>query len=148
MIMQFEFWHWWALALIMVVFEALTPTGFFVSLAIGSSITGGAFLMFPDLDMKTQLGMFGLLSLISYGIMSKLLAKTTGRSQEIKQKAQALIGQDLILTMAIQNGFSEIEIEDITWGIKGPDLPVGTKVRVLGVDGDMLNVYPIPQSKT
>ena len=44
------------------------------------------------------------------------------------------------------NGVGKVVVDDSTWRVKGPDLPAGTHVRVVGVDGVVFVVESSEQS--
>ena len=44
------------------------------------------------------------------------------------------------LDQAIENGVGYVRLDDSRWKVSGPDLPKGTKVRVTGADGTVLEV--------
>ena len=50
------------------------------------------------------------------------------------------IGQALTLQAPIQNGSGRIRLGNREWHVRGPNLPVGARVRVTGVDGAILLV--------
>jgi membrane protein implicated in regulation of membrane protease activity len=50
------------------------------------------------------------------------------------------IGQSLVLEQPIQNNAGRIFIGNREWQVRGPNLPVGARVRVTGVDGTILLV--------
>jgi membrane protein implicated in regulation of membrane protease activity len=48
------------------------------------------------------------------------------------------IGQALVLEVPINNGMGSVRIGNRQWTVRGPNLPVGARVRVTGVDGSIL----------
>jgi inner membrane protein len=50
------------------------------------------------------------------------------------------IGQSLTLEQAIENNSGRIFIGNREWRVRGPNLPIGSRVRVTGVDGTILLV--------
>ncbi len=50
------------------------------------------------------------------------------------------IGQSLVLEKAIQNNAGHIYLGNREWKVRGPNLPIGSRVRVMGVDGAILLV--------
>ncbi len=140
---ELEFWHWWAIALMLVVAEALSPSGIFGGMAVAAALLGAIFLANPEMHWKVQLGLFGLLTLILSGGWYFMQRKASGTARATRQKAKGYIGRELVLSQPIQNGFSELEIDGICWELKGPTLKAGTKVRVVAVDGDILVVRPL-----
>jgi inner membrane protein len=50
------------------------------------------------------------------------------------------IGQALVLEQAIEGQSGKIWLGNRHWPVRGPNLPVGSRVRVTGVDGTVLLV--------
>jgi membrane protein implicated in regulation of membrane protease activity len=50
------------------------------------------------------------------------------------------IGQSLVLEAPIQNNAGRIFLGNREWRVRGPNLPIGSRVRVTGVDGTVLLV--------
>lgn len=139
----FEFWHWWALALIFVVVEAIMPSGVFASLAIAGGIMGALYLYYPDMTIQAQLGGFAAFTMVLSYITTYFYRRKLGSHNSVKHAAAEHMGKELELSSAIQNGFGEITINGTIWGLKGPELKKGSKVKIIGLDGDLLVVRPI-----
>ena len=50
------------------------------------------------------------------------------------------IGQAVVLESPIKNGNGRVRLGNRDWTVRGPNLPVGARVRVTGVDGSVLLV--------
>lgn len=50
------------------------------------------------------------------------------------------IGEALVLQTPISNGAGRVRLGNRDWEVRGPNLPVGARVRVTGVDGTILLV--------
>lgn len=50
------------------------------------------------------------------------------------------IGQAVVLETPIQNGSGRVRLGNRDWQVRGPNLPVGARIRVIGVDGSVLLV--------
>ena len=56
----------------------------------------------------------------------------------LNRRSEQLIGRTATLTEPISNGRGRIRIGDTLWRVSGPDLPVGTQVKVTSVaTGDL-----------
>ncbi len=51
-----------------------------------------------------------------------------------------LVGKVFTLRTAIVNGRGRLSVSGSTWLVAGPDMPAGSNVRVIGVDGPRLRV--------
>ena len=131
------FWHWWILAGILLILELTSPVFFFLWLGFAAAAVGFLLLVFPSIPVEAQLVLFGILCVVS------VLAWRRYREIHPPESVQPLLNQrgqqykDRVFTLdeAIVNGVGKVEVDDSTWRVKGPDLPVGTRVKVTGVDG-------------
>ena len=56
------------------------------------------------------------------------------------RQGMRFIGQSLVLEQPISNNSGRIFIGNRQWQVRGPNLPIGSRVRVTGVDGTVLLV--------
>jgi len=131
------FWHWWILAGLLLILELTSPVFFFLWLGFAAAAVGFLLLVFPSIPVEAQLVLFGILCVVA------VLAWRRYREIHPPESDQPLLNQrgqqykDRVFTLdeAIVNGVGKVEVDDSTWRVKGPDLPVGTRVKVTGVDG-------------
>lgn len=79
---------------------------------------------------------FGLYFWVQYRARQRELARPTAEHR----LGVRHIGQALTLEVAIQNGIGRVRLGNRDWQVRGPNLPVGARVRVTGVDGTVLLV--------
>jgi membrane protein implicated in regulation of membrane protease activity len=58
----------------------------------------------------------------------------------LNRRAEQYIGRRFVLETAIVNGQGKARVGDSLWLAEGPDLPAGSPVEVVGVDGSTLKV--------
>ena len=58
-------------------------------------------------------------------------------------RGQSLIGRTATLEQPIAEGRGRIRLDDTMWSVQGPDLPVGTRVRVTASNGRDLTVEAV-----
>ncbi len=136
-------WFWYAIALVLVVFEGMRPSGLFAAMAITAGILGGLITAYPELTWQQQLGIYAGITMVLSFIITRVVAAIR-KNDDDTPESKTMIGQDFYLASPIQNSFGEIELDGVFWSLKGPDMKKGTYVRVVGVDGQMLAVMPIP----
>jgi membrane protein implicated in regulation of membrane protease activity len=136
-------WFWWGLALALLAVEAMMPGVFFLWLGVAAAGTGLVHLLIPGIAPQGQWVVFALLSLVAVGVAWRVrgtrVAKPTDQPL-LNQRAQQLVGRVYVLDTAIDNGRGRLKIGDAYWSAEGPDLPAGTRVRVLGVQDMTLRV--------
>ncbi len=145
--MNIDFWHWWILALALVVLEIIAPgTAFFIWMGVAAGLTGVVLLLAPALSWEVQLLIFSAVSIASILVWRGYAKKKPPVSDEplLNRRAEQYIGRVFTLNDPIVNRFGKIRVDDTTWKIEGADFPAGTQVRVTGVDGIVLKVEKEP----
>lgn len=61
----------------------------------------------------------------------------------LNRPAEQLVGRVLILVEPIAAGRGRARAGDSLWVVRGPDLPAGRQIRVVGVKGEELLVAPV-----
>lgn len=137
-----DYWHWWILAGILLIIEVAAPSFFFLWLSIAAGITGLALLAVPDLGWEYQILLFSGLSIFSLTAFKRYQRAhpVTTDQPALNRRGEQYIGRNFTLEEAISNNTGVIRVDDSTWRITGADLPAGTTVRVVGVDGVILKV--------
>lgn len=138
------YWDWWLLGFILIILEMLLPGTFMVWLGSAALVVGLLVLLFPTLGWQWQWLLFALLSLASLSLWWAYFRKHTLQSAEpwLNRRGYQYIGRVLTLNAPIVNGQGKVRVDDSIWKIVGADCPAGTRVRVTGVDGVMLEVEP------
>ncbi|HET7715727.1 MAG TPA: NfeD family protein [Bauldia sp.] len=131
-------WAWWVGGAILLALEIIAPGNVFVWFGIAAILTGAAALV-ADIAWQFQLILFAVLSLILV-IVGRRYFGRAGASEEplLNERATRLVGQSYVLGDPIVDGTGRIRIGDTVWRLTGPDLPSGTKVRIVGHDGSVL----------
>ena len=131
------FWHWWILAGMLLILELTSPVFFFLWLAFSAAAVGFLLLVFPDIPVEVQLVLFGILSVVAVLAWRKYreVRPPTSDQPLLNQRGHQYTGRIFTLDHPIINGVGKVLVDDSTWRVKGPDLPAGTHVRVVGVDG-------------
>lgn len=139
---RMDHWHWWILAVILVILEVISPAFFFLWLGIAAGGVGALLWLMPDLSWKIQWLCFSGFSLASLGVWHRMLKKqpTATDRPTLNRRSSQYIGRTFLLSEPIANGTGRIRVDDSSWKVSGPDAPLGSTVRVVGVDGTILHV--------
>jgi membrane protein implicated in regulation of membrane protease activity len=134
-------WAWVIAGLILLGLEVLAPGNVFVWFGIAALITGGLALV-TSFGWQTEFLVFVVLAVILVVAGRRYFARGTAVSEQpfLNQRAAGQIGRTFVLAEPIVGGQGRIRIDDTTWRVSGPNLPSGTKVRVVSADGAMLEV--------
>jgi inner membrane protein len=134
------FWGWMGLGLLLIAAEVLAAPGTYL-LWIGiAALMMAALSAFVALSGTMELVIFGLFSLLCGFIGWKLYGARVENdaARDLHDPAVTLVGRVLTLSAPITGGFGQVRMDDTVWRVSGPDLPVGTPVRVKSLDGSTL----------
>jgi membrane protein implicated in regulation of membrane protease activity len=136
------FWHWWILALVLIIIEMMAPGFFLMWIGAAAAVTGLVTMIAPSLPWQAQFVLFGVLAIASvvgarYYFKRNPIETT---DSTLNKRGAQYIGRTFSLEEAIVNGFGKVRVGDSVWRAEGPDLPAGDRVKVIGVDGAALKV--------
>lgn len=145
MFQQLNHWHWWILAVLFVVLEVFTPGTYFLFMGVSAVVIGGVVLIMPGLGWEYQVLGFAVLAVVATVLGRSYLKKRpihTDRPNLNRRGAQ-YVGRTFTLDEPIVNGQGKIRVDDSSWKINGVDCVAGSRVKVTGVDGTVLQVEVI-----
>lgn len=139
---EINFWGWAAVGFTLLIVELLVPSTFFLWLGISALVTGLLLFLMPDMNWQLQFLLFSILSVASIYLSRRYLARNPLRSEQpdLNRRSTQYIGRRFTLVEPIAQGYGMIVVDDSRWKVHGPDLPVGTRVRVVGAEGALLEV--------
>ena len=137
---------WWIVALVLIAVEVIMPGYFMLWIGIGAAATGVLVLVAPGMSLLVQAVAFAVLAFAScaiygYALRPKLQHDDAGEIR-LNRRGEQLIGGRYVLIEAIVNGRGTARVGDGQWLVSGPDLPAGTTVEVVAVEGTTLKVRP------
>jgi membrane protein implicated in regulation of membrane protease activity len=134
---------WWLLALILIAAEIMLPGFFMLWIGIAAAVMGLVLLVLPELSFLTQVMIFVVLALVScycYWRFVRSIADGPSDQPLLNRRGEQLIGRRFLLDTAIVNGQGKARVNDSLWVVEGPELPAGTAIEVVAVDGTTLKV--------
>jgi membrane protein implicated in regulation of membrane protease activity len=133
-------WTWWVVGLILLGLEIIVPGSFFVWFGVSAMIVGAAALLI-DWPWEAQIVVFAILALVLV-IVGRRFFSGRGASDRpyLNLRADRYIGTTHVIADPIVNGQGRVRIDDTNWRITGPDLPAGSRVKVVATDGPVLKV--------
>ncbi len=142
---ELQYWHWWIAGVGLVALEMVVPGTFFLWLGVSAGVTGVLLLVLPDFDWQYQIIVFSVLSVGSIYIGRKVWRPSLGDTDEpqLNRRGAQYVGRVVKLAEPIANGRGKARVGDTLWLVSGDDQPVGTEVRVTGVEGTVLQVEPV-----
>lgn len=134
---------WIVLALALMAGEMVIPEVFLLWLGVAALAVFGTLLAVPDLPMIWQGVAFMVYSAASVALFLRFRQRHVPSDQPLlNRRGEQLVGQVYPLDQAIVDGRGRLKIGDAFWVAEGPDLPQGTRVRVLAVRSMSLQVGP------
>ena len=138
-------WAWWILGIALLVAEIAVPGNFLVWVGIAGLLTGLLSNLFWETGWwvwEIQWLTFAALSALSLYLGRRWLNRGRYRSEEptLNQRGASLVGRTADLIEPLHNGRGRVKIGDTIWIVNGPDLPAGTRVRVVASEGSDLRV--------
>lgn len=137
-------WSWLVLGLVLMGLEVAAPGIFLFWLGLSSLLVG--LLSFAvTMTWELQLILFAVLSLAAVPIWRRLAqARSSGPGRDfLNKRAEALVGRIFTLDKPIQDGVGTVRVDDTVWRVAGPDVPAGSRVRVISADGVHLTVAAV-----
>jgi membrane protein implicated in regulation of membrane protease activity len=136
---------WWVLALVLIAGEVLLPGYFLLWIGIGAAAMGVITMFMPALGILPQAIGFVVLAFLACvlywrWVRPRLEREADADSALLNRRGARMIGQRYVLETAIVNGRGKARVGDGQWLVEGPDLPAGTTVEVVGVEGTTLKV--------
>jgi len=135
-------WAFVIVGFVLVALEMMAPGFFLIWLGLAAIIVGIVNFAIA-LPWEANGILFALLAVVLV-FVGKRLTWRKGDDEatvmHLNQRANALIGRVTTLDQPIVAGEGRVKFDDAIWTAKGPDLPAGAKVKVVGVAGKVLSV--------
>lgn len=136
------YWHWLAFGTALLVAEVLLPGSFLMWFGVSAIVTGGLLWLAPGLAGTVQLAVFAVLSVVTimaWRRYERLYPQVTDHP-DLNRRGQQYVGRQYTLADELVNGRGKLRVDDGAWTVRclQGDLPAGTPVRVVGVDGTVL----------
>jgi membrane protein implicated in regulation of membrane protease activity len=139
------FWYWAVLGAVFAVIEVAVPAMVCIWLAAAALGVAAIAWRYPGLSWEHQALMFATLAVASVALGRTAFARTrsTESQRHLNRRAEGYIGRLFTLDGPIVDGRGRLRVDDTVWPVAGPDLPAGTRVRVVGADSTILRVEPV-----
>lgn len=138
-------WFWWALAFALFAVEAVLPGVYMLWLGLAALATAVVVLVGPGMSVPAQWILFSALSVVAVAAAWRFRGSRALKATDhptLNRRGEQLLDRVFPLETGIVNGRGRLKIGDAFWVVEGPDLPVGTRVRIRAVEGTLLRVDP------
>lgn len=140
-------WFWISLGGLLLAAEMLGASGYLLWSGVSAVMVGVIIWLLPELSWEWQGSLFAMMTIAVAYLWWYWLRKrptATSGSPVLNQRNRQLIGTRATLTEAMHNGYGRINIADSSWRAQAnEDLPIGTEVEVVAVEGTTLVIRAI-----
>lgn len=140
-------WAFWlSLGGLLLIAEMLGANGYLLWCGVAAMVTGALRALVP-LSWEWQGLCFAVLMLAAAWGWWRWLASHQARHTGWvpNQRGRELLGQILTLDNNLQHGRGNVRLGDSSWPVVADqDLPAGTRVTVVAIEGITLRVAPLP----
>ncbi|HGV9227987.1 NfeD family protein [Citrobacter amalonaticus] len=140
---------WLSLGGLLLAAEMLGGNGYLLWSGVAAVITGILVWLLP-VDWEWQGIIFAVLTLLAAWFWWKWMAKRVREQKpadsQLNQRGQQLVGRQFVLESSLVNGRGHMRVGDSSWPVNASDdLPAGTHVEVIAVEGITLYIRPLPR---
>ena len=137
------YWWWLIAGIALAIAELIAPGFFLIWLGAAAVLTGLATLLL-GLPPGAQSLLFAVIAIGAVYAARRWFRSNPIRTSDplLNDRAGRLIGQQVLVVVAILNGEGRVRVGDGMWTARGPDVAAGAWVRVAGADGAVLSVVP------
>ena len=141
-------WFWLSLGGVLLAAEMLGAGGYLLWSGVAALLVGVLIWLLPPLSWASQRMIFAVLTVVVAYLwwywLRRRPAAASGGSPVLNQRNRQLIGTRATLTEPMHNGMGRINIGDSSWRAQAAeDLPAGTEVEVVAVEGVTLVIRAI-----
>ena len=141
-------WFWLSLGGVLLAAEMLGAGGYLLWSGVAALLVGALIWLLPPLSWAWQGMIFSVLTVVVAYLwwywLRRRPAAASGGSPVLNQRNRQLIGTRATLTEPMHNGMGRINIGDSSWRAQAAeDLPAGTEVEVVAVEGVTLVIRAI-----
>lgn len=136
-------WAWLILAVVLFALETVVPGVHFAWFGV-AAIVVSALILSLGISWPAQLIAFAITAVISVFLARRWSNPKSEISDtpDLNVRGAQYVGRTVTVEEAIYGGRGKVRVGDTLWVAEGPDQPVGSRVRVSGVNGTVLMVEP------
>jgi len=137
-------WFWLSAGALLAAAEMLAPGFFLIWLGAAALATGMIALALP-IGFPAQLVVFAVLAVGSVQVSRKWFRVDMSESDDpmLNDRGARMIGEIVQVVEAIEAGSGRVKVGDSVWTANGPDLPAGSRARIIAIKGTRLEVEPL-----
>ncbi len=116
LLMNLEYWHWWILALVFLIFEVLGFSGFLLGAVVAAVATGLVALVAP-VGWEVQITLFGIMAVVFTVVYWKKFRRFNQKTDQegLNTVEQRLMGKHGSVVKVLSSTEVKIQIGDTLW---------------------------------
>lgn len=137
-------WFWLTLGGLLLAAEMLGTSGYLLWSGLAALIVGIIEWIVP-LSWTTQGSLFAVLTLVCVFLWYRWMRQREAHQPPtaLNERGRQMVGLQLTLESALHNRTGHVRIGDSSWRVEAEqDLPAGTPVVVVGIEGITLRIQP------
>lgn len=141
------FWHWWVLAVLLLLIEIATGSTYFLWPATAAVAVGASDLWPFDGNWQAQLALFAVITILliifATPRVKPWLHKTRSDHLTLNERGEQKIGKRAVVDEAFANGGGRVKFGDTVWAAEsasGENFAKGAAVEIVRVDAAKLVV--------
>ena len=133
-------WLWLIGGVLLLIAEVIAP-GFFMLFVGAAAIATGLFTILFGLGTVPQFALFILYALLAVMVGRKIYDRREESADPLlNDRGARLIGKTVTVVAAVDEHEGRVRVGDSEWSARGGPAQPGERVRIVGVDGNCLNV--------
>jgi inner membrane protein len=134
-------WLWLALGLLLAVAEMVIPGVFLIWLAGAAILTGILAFVLP-IGVPLQIVIFAVAAIAAVFSGRSYIRNNPVEEADplMNRRGARMVGEIVRVSQPIVDGHGKVHLGDGEWLVRGPDAPLGARMRITGSDGAVLLV--------
>jgi membrane protein implicated in regulation of membrane protease activity len=142
-----SFRDWLILGTFLLILEIFGAGGYLLWIGLAALGVGTTVFLLPDLSWLVQLPLFAVLCIATVVLWWNRQRRVQAATPSLlNDRGQKLIGQVFLVQEALVGGRGKLKVGDGVWLAQGPDMPAGSRARVVTQQDVVLHVVPADTS--
>jgi membrane protein implicated in regulation of membrane protease activity len=137
-------WLWLIGGIVLLIAEVIAP-GFFLIFIGAAAIATGLVSLLIGLPLALQLLAFAILTFLAVKVVGRrFYASRYDLSTDpmLNDRIARLLGKVVVVVQPVDANGGRVRVGDSEWSARGGPAEVGTRVRIVDVEGNCLKVEP------
>ncbi len=141
-------WHWWTLAVVLLVLELLTGTTYLLWPTVAAGLVGLAAASPLPFGWEQQLATFAAVTIVLTLAGDRFVAKRWLKTErpELNERAAQLTGEKVVALADFVAGQGRVKLGDSVWAAvltADAEVAKGAVLEIVGLDGSTLKVRAV-----